>query len=411
MRHLSFRMILLAVLWFGSVAVFGQSLERRFLAGFGAGTQKLVTNATGSQFGFSGEGLAGYRFNNRFGATGAFGYATFPFSVTVLGVIASGSSNIIYGNVLLDFELANQGAFHPYFAIGGGGANYRTAIVNLTNGTVSTKRVNDVAAVGGLGFRYLLSQKVALNFTALYNRYISGNIKNTAYASGRAGLTFFFGSGGGSSEDDMFVEEEPMNESENSLEERMSELESSSSSESNGNMQDYIRMKSQVDEINQDIDNKEREISSLVSAVNENKRQVNDMQAAGPAPSAEANAGFSRVYEQALNNFYAKRYAQAAQMFVDLVNQFPTHSLVSSCHYWIGEAQFNLGNYTEAIPSLNQVLVAGRSLKKDDALLVLGKSYAQLNRKEDAREALNRLIREFPTSEFVPKAEAMLSQM
>ena len=46
-----------------------------------------------------------------------------------------------------------------------------------------------------------------------------------------------------------------------------------------------------------------------------------------------------------------------------------------------------------------------------DALLVLGKSYAQLNRKEEAREALNRLIREFPNSEFAPKAEAMLNQM
>lgn len=393
MRHSSFRIVLLAVLHMGSVAVFGQSLERKFLLGFGAGSQKPVNNAAGTQFGIGGEGVVGYRFSDRFGATGSLGYATFPFTV-------GPSFNIVYGNVLLDVELATAGAFHPYLALGGGGVNY----------PVATNRFNDVTAVGGAGFRFLLNEKVALSFNALYNRYISGTIKNNAYASGRLGLTFMFGGGpGGASEEDMFVEEAPVEEFDSSMEERMNEMETSAGS--GGNMQDYVRLKSQVDEINQDIDNKEREISSLMSAVNEGKRQVGDMQAAGPAMSAEANAGFSRVYEQALSNFYAKRYPQAIQMFTDLINQFPTHSLVSSCHYWNGEAQFNLGNYQDAVTELSQVLEASRSLKKDDALLVLGKSYNQLNRKEEAREALNRLIREFPNSEFVPKAEAMLNQM
>ncbi len=394
MRHSSFRMVLWAVLFMGSVAAFGQSLERRFLFGFGAGTQKLVTNAPGSQFGIGGEGVVGYRFTNRLGTIGSLGYATFPFNV-------GGSFNIIVGNVLFDFELANGGAFHPYLALGGGGVNY----------PVGPNRFNDITAVGGAGFRFLFNEKTALTFNALYNRYVSGNIKNNAYASGRLGLTFFFGGGASASDEDMFAEEAPVEEFDSSMKERMNEMENSSSSARAGSMQDYIRLKSQVDEINQDIDNKEREISSLVTAVNESKQQAGKMQSAAPAMSVEANAGFSRVYEQALSNFYAKRYPQAVQMFTDLVNQFPAHSLASSCHYWIGESQFNLGNYQEAVSELNQVLQAARSLKKDDALLVLGKSYAQLNRKDEAREALNRLIREFPNSEFVPKAEAMLNQM
>jgi tol-pal system protein YbgF len=384
----------------GSVAVFGQSLERKFLLGFGAGSQKLVTNVpAGSQFGIGGEGVVGYRFTDRFGATGSIGYETFP-------VTGLASSNFIYGNVLLDAELLNQGTFHPYLALGGGGVNY----------PIGGKRVNDVTAVGGVGFRFLLSEKLALNLNGLYNRFVSGTVKN-GYASARLGLTFMFGGGSGSSDQEMFAEEDmsaeemPTDENGGSLEERVNEMETSNSKGSAGNMQDYVRLKSQVDEINQDIDNKEREISSLMSAVNDGKRQVGDMQMAAPAVSAEANAGFSRVYEQALSNFYAKRYPQAIQMFSDLINQFPTHSLISSCHYWSGEAQFNLGNYQEAITELSQVLQSTRSLKKDDALLVLGKSYSQLNRKEEAREALNRLIREFPNSEFVPKAEAMLNQM
>ena len=392
MPHSSFRMVLLAVVLLGNAHIFGQSLERRFLIGFGAGTQKLVTNAPGSQFGVGGEGILGYRFTDRIGVTGSGGYATFPFNV-------GASFNVYYGNVLFDVELANQSSFHPYLALGGGGVNFPSG----------PNRFNDVTAVGGAGFRVLLQPNLALNVNGLYNRYVSGTLKNNAYVSARAGLTFVLGGGGGSSDEDMFVEEAPFEEVDSPFENRRRESQGLAGQA--GSMQDYVRLKSQVDEINQDIDNKEREISSLVSAVNESKQQVTDMQAAAPAGRMEANAGFSRAYEQALNNFYSKRYAQAVQMFTELITQFPMHSLVSSCHYWVGESQFNLGNYQEAISSLNQVLQAARSLKKDDALMALGKSYSQLNRKEEAREALNRLIREFPNSEFVSKAEAMLNQM
>lgn len=395
MQHSRFRTLLPAVLLLASVTAFAQSLERRFLLGFGAGTQKLVTNAPGAQFGFGGEGLVGYRFTDRVGVTGSAGYATFPFN-------AGGSFNIIYGNVLFDVELLNQSAFHPFIALGGGGVNY----------PVAGNRFNDVTAVGGAGFRWLFNDRVALQVNGLYNRYVSGTIKNNAYVSGRVGLSMMLGGGSGpSSEEDMFVEEAPVEEYDSSLEERMNEMESAAGAETAGSMQDYIRLKSQVDEINQDIDNKEREISALVAALNDGKKRSGEMQLASAAPAVESNAGFSRVYEQALNHFYAKRHAQAVQMFTDLVNQFPSHSLVSSCHYWIGESQFHLGNYQEAISELSQVLQAARSLKKDDALLVLGKSYAQLNRKEEAREALNRLIREFPNSEFVGQAETLLRQM
>jgi tol-pal system protein YbgF len=177
--------------------------------------------------------------------------------------------------------------------------------------------------------------------------------------------------------------------------------------------QEYARLKARVDELKQTLNTKESEIATLTSNLAESKERVAQMQntVAAPPPPAPNNGDVRGMYEQALNKFYAKRYPEAVQMFTDLANQFPNHPLVSNCHYWIGESHFQLGSYQEAAEALNRVLQFSQSPKKDDALLMLGKSYAQIKRTEEARKAFTRLIQEYPDSEYVSKATALLNRM
>ncbi len=112
-----------------------------------------------------------------------------------------------------------------------------------------------------------------------------------------------------------------------------------------------------------------------------------------------------------MSQFYAKRYSDAIAQFNALVAQFPDHSLASNCVYWIGESYFGSGNYSEAVNAFNRVLNYPRSLKLDDALLMLGRSHLKLGQTEEARQAFDRLIKEFPNSEFVAKAEEWLSRL
>jgi tol-pal system protein YbgF len=128
-------------------------------------------------------------------------------------------------------------------------------------------------------------------------------------------------------------------------------------------------------------------------------------------PATPPSASFSLAYEEALSKFYGKRYNEAIADFNSLIGQFPDHSLVSNCVYWVGESYFGAGKYSDAASAFSKVLSYPRSLKKDDALLMLGRAYLQMSQKAEAREAFNRLIREFPTSEFVAKAEEWMSRM
>jgi tol-pal system protein YbgF len=177
-------------------------------------------------------------------------------------------------------------------------------------------------------------------------------------------------------------------------------------------MQEYVRLKSRMDELNQQIGQKEGEINTLRTALDEKNQTVATLQTQlAPAPSNSSPASFSRAYEEALSQFYSKRYSDAIAQFNTLLAQFPDHSLASNCVYWIGESYFGSGNYSEAVNAFNRVFSYPRSLKKDDALLMLGRSHLQLNQREEARQAFDRLIKEFPTSEFVAKAEQWLNRM
>ena len=198
-------------------------------------------------------------------------------------------------------------------------------------------------------------------------------------------------------------------------------------------MQDYIRLKSRVDELQQEIEYKEVEIKSLNGTLTEKQQRIQNLRSQGlafqpadysgssttinVAGSPNATSGvrnlnsFSLAYEGGVSCLNNKRYDEAADIFTSIINTFPSHALTSNCHYWRGEALFKQGDYLGAIEAFNAVLEFPLSLKKDDALMMLGQSFVQLNRTEEARRAFNRLIQEHPTSEFVMKAEEMLNRL
>jgi tol-pal system protein YbgF len=125
----------------------------------------------------------------------------------------------------------------------------------------------------------------------------------------------------------------------------------------------------------------------------------------------EAASPFAQGYEGALYDFYAGRYAEAVEGLSRLIEAYPNHILASNCYYWLGEAQLQANNIQGAIASFTRVLEFEKSLKKDNALLMLGKSYMFLKRSEEARTAFNRVIAEYPTSEAVNLAQEYLRSL
>lgn len=415
-------------LWIGVLAIMciscreahAQGMKGRWTIGVGAGAQRLYgdTGVNTDKFGFGVDGSLSRRLSNRAGLTLTAGYDQLPFTrpVPIVGSLNL-RTNLFFGDLKFDFELL-RGRFRPYVTAGGGAFSFV-----VTQGSATSKRFSNGAFLGGGGFRLALGSKTSIDLGAIYKHTtgdnLDGGIKggtNDGFLTVRGGLTLLLG--GPRSEGTVAMEDVPIEtaapEAVDDLRSRLEEMEGGQEGAKTGqDMEQYVKMKSKIDDLNQQIDTKESEISSLRQSIQQKKESIGELEAA-PATTpvrVDLSQGYPKAYEAALNLYYGKRYADAIQAFSQLLAQYPTHSLASNCQYWIGECHFGAGDNAKAVEAFNQVLGYQRSLKQDDALLMLGKAYMKLQQPANARQVLDRLVKEFPNSEFVSKAEQMRSKI
>jgi TolA-binding protein len=128
---------------------------------------------------------------------------------------------------------------------------------------------------------------------------------------------------------------------------------------------------------------------------------------------AEANAPVTDVtsgYPQALNDYKKRNFPNAIAEFEGLLLGNIQEDLADNCQYWIGECNYAMGKYSEAIYHFEMVLGYRRSEKKDDSQMMIGNSYAAMGKKTEARDAYQKLLSEYPASVYAKKAQEKLAQ-
>ena len=141
--------------------------------------------------------------------------------------------------------------------------------------------------------------------------------------------------------------------------------------------------------------------------------------AAGPGTSSAAAAelpipgGSDREnYEAAFELLKQQRYPAAGAAFRQFLLSFPDSQLADNAQYWLAESYYVTDQFEEALAQF-QVVLSGypRSRKLPDALLKIGYSNYELGRWDAARNALQRVGKEFPESTAARLAEQRLSRM
>lgn len=152
---------------------------------------------------------------------------------------------------------------------------------------------------------------------------------------------------------------------------------------------------------------------------------VNDGDPAGPVaevPAGPVEMTEREAYNAAISLVVQARplppkerrpvYQRAHGMFQDLIKDYPNGEFAANAFYWIGEIQLALEEPELARQAFVQVvLLYGEHPKVPDALYKLGEVYGVLGDMERAREYLERVIREHPTSTAAGLANAYLSEL
>jgi len=111
------------------------------------------------------------------------------------------------------------------------------------------------------------------------------------------------------------------------------------------------------------------------------------------------------TYEGAMNAFKSKNYDEAVKMFETLLTGGIGEDMADNCHYWIGESFFGMKSYQDAMKHFDMVFQYKASEKKGDAQYMMARCYEATGDKAKAKEAYEKVTKDYPTSDNVKKAK------
>mgnify|MGYP001582572085 FL=1 len=128
----------------------------------------------------------------------------------------------------------------------------------------------------------------------------------------------------------------------------------------------------------------------------------------GAAPGAPGPTARD-LYQAGMAKFRAGEAAQAVLIFYDLIARYPLDLLRESAQFQVGEIFFREREFREALREFEDLLAAVPSgARTADVLLKIGLSYRSLKDEASARQAWERLTREYPASAASRQARVLL---
>ena len=106
------------------------------------------------------------------------------------------------------------------------------------------------------------------------------------------------------------------------------------------------------------------------------------------------------------------QYRRALAVFQEIIDNYPNGEFTANAFYWRGELHLALKEHEDAREAFAQVdLLYGDHPKVPDALYKLGEVYHVLGDTDRAREYLNRVINDYPTSTAAGLARKYLAEL
>lgn len=117
------------------------------------------------------------------------------------------------------------------------------------------------------------------------------------------------------------------------------------------------------------------------------------------------------LYQSAYGHVLSGDYGIAEQEFRNYLEAFPSGDKAADASFWMGEAQYSQGKYSDAAKTfLNAHQSHGKSPKAPEMLLKLGMSLGALDNKETACATLREVGKRYPKASPAVKAKVTSEQ-
>ncbi|MHB8249139.1 MAG: tol-pal system protein YbgF [Acidithiobacillus sp.] len=117
-------------------------------------------------------------------------------------------------------------------------------------------------------------------------------------------------------------------------------------------------------------------------------------------------------YQRAFDLLRQGKYGAAVTGLQDFIRKYPQSSLMPDAYYWLGQAQYVLGQNDAALRSLYAVQVRfPQSSKAPEAMLRIAEIYQAIGQTAKARFVLDKVIQQYGSTPSAQKAEAELQAL
>ena len=132
---------------------------------------------------------------------------------------------------------------------------------------------------------------------------------------------------------------------------------------------------------------------------------------ATPQPEAQAPQKdiAQALYDTGVNDFNARKYAEAERSFNDFLKNYKNHNLSGDAQFYLAECHFQRNQFSDAALSYQDVITKyPKSAKVPAAYLKQGISFSKVGQKAAAQARLNELIKKYPRSAEAARAKTFL---
>ena len=154
-------------------------------------------------------------------------------------------------------------------------------------------------------------------------------------------------------------------------------------------LNDLIVIESQIEDLNQNIDN----LTNLSSTVISNKQNLDFIE---KQESKDIIIDYKAYYDRAIELYMNEDFERSLKFFKDLVKDNDKDVLADNAQFWIGQIYYLQKKYTLAINEYEKVSKLGDGNKAADADYKIALSFVNLGSNDLALKHFNYIIEKYP---------------
>lgn len=161
-----------------------------------------------------------------------------------------------------------------------------------------------------------------------------------------------------------------------------------------------------------DVSELQRKQKDVQGALDERVRKLEPQSVTLDGKTFKVDPDEKRLFDESLARLRAADFAGGATGLNGLLQRFPTTGYRESALYWLGNAQYGLRDYKEAISAFKQLLDrAPDHARAPESMLSIANCYGELKDNENTRKTLEQLIKQYPQTEAAQAARDRLLTM